>query len=795
MKKIVLLFYLLLTLPGLTSAQYMVKGVVSEKNNQVISFAAVVLHMAKDSSVVKGAVTDESGAFQISINTEGVYFISIQYVGFQKMNTQTFTFNNQNSSTNLGKLILEEDVQTLSEVTVTAQKPLVEQQPDRIVLNVENSVITKGNKVNDLLKYAPLVNVDHEGSIKVANNGSVLILVDGRQMGDAALKSFLQNFSAEDILKVEVVTNPSARYDASYKSVINIITKKSLEIGLNGRVSLNYSQGKYSRFTPDASLNYRSPKWNIFGGTSYDLSSYYYEQHLERFFPDGSMDNDLETINRFNRLSTFMGIDFSPNDQHILGVRLNGNLSESNGEAITLTSFFNPANRLDSLLRTDNIEESGNQTYDINFNYTGKFDSTGKELVVNITQTLYDKHGLQDVSYRQVSLEEELINEPTILRISNPSKQNSFIVQADYTLPTPKARWEFGVKYIQISNNNALRQENFINNSYQFDPALSNEDIYREQTYATYTNYSSTLKNNWNVQAGLRAEQTDQALTNTDISRNYFGFFPSAGINKKLNRGYSWGITYSRKINRPSLGSLVPYRYMLDPYSFAEGNPELKPQYSNTFNAYLNIGWISFFANYALNRNMIAPILYGDVETKIYTQITGNLDRVHGAYIGANWSDEVTKWWQTNTTVTLSGTLINSPVANMPEFNVNGYGINFRSTNIFTLPYNWKAEFMLNYNSPNRWMAWETGAQYWVTTSINKEFWERANLRIQFQDIFRTQNYRIWAKYGTVDLYSMGYNDNQRVYVSFSYNFGKKTIKGARQRKLGNEDTKSRIGE
>ena len=286
---------------NLALAQYAVQGKVTEENQQVIPFAAVALHAATDSSVIKGGISDEEGNFVLSELSSGEYFVSVQHVGFQKKNSPSFTLSNQSSSVTLKTLSLPEAVQTLSEVTVTAQRPLVEQKVDRMVLNVENSVITKGNKVIDLLKYAPLVQVDN-GSIKVANNGSVLVLIDGKQVGSAALQSYLQNFSAEDVLKVEVVTNPSVKYDASYRSVINIITKKSLDIGLKGRVALTYSQGQRGRFTPDASLTYRKAKWNVFSSISMKREDDLYDQRIDRFFPDGSMRNDLEGLGRNPRV-------------------------------------------------------------------------------------------------------------------------------------------------------------------------------------------------------------------------------------------------------------------------------------------------------------------------------------------------------------------------------------------------------------------------------------------------------------------------------------------------------------
>lgn len=794
MKKNILLLLFLLLHSQILLGQFTVKGIVSAKNNENVSFIPVAVLLARDSSLVKGVLTNENGAFVISDLDTGIYKVSIQYIGFKNKNSKPFALKHNTPSVDLGKLTLEEDITTLSQVTVTGRKPLMEYQSDRIILNVENSIITKGNKVQDLLDYTPLVNVDNQKKITVTNNESVLILVDGRQVGDMVLKSFIQNFSAEDILKIEVITNPSAIYDASFKSVINIITKKSLEDGMNGHISLNYSLGEKGSFTPDVSLNYHKGRWSIFGGASYDLSDYLFDQRLNRFFPDAFVVNNIQTLSRYNDLSTFFGINFIPNEKHSFGINLYGNWNKTNESVSTGTSFFEPTALLDSLFESKNLINEKSYSNDFNFNYIAKIDSSGKELVLNLTQTLYDKHEVQNLNFQKIGLDGKFLDEPSLLRIINPSHQNSFIAQADFFLPMSKGKLEFGGKYILVSNKNILRQENFVNDNYQFAPDVSVDDTYKESTYAAFTNYSRSLKRNWSLSAGLRTEHTEQVLKKTGFSKDYFGLFPSAGINKEFAKGHSWGFSYSRKIDRPDLSSLVPYRNIVDPFTFGEGNPYLNPQYSNSFDTYFSLGRISVFANYSIYRDMISPILYGNDKTMVYTQIMGNLDKVQEAYIGASWTDDLLEWWQTNTTLRLSGTTVKSEIPTVAAINTTGLGINFRSINIFVLPHKWKLELMINYNSSNRRSIWETKSIFWVSSSIAKEVSERINFRLQFQDIFRSQKYIVLSRYGVIDLYSLNYNDNQRIRLSISYNLGKKSVKAAHQRSIGNEDVKNRMG-
>ena len=793
MKKALTVLSILMLTGTSVIAQFRVKGKIGAKGNEDASYATIALISSSDSSVVKGAITDESGSFGIENISSGTYLINVQYIGFTKKWTQPFTLNDSTPSVDLGTILLEESVENLSEVTVKGQRSLVEQKGDRMVLNVEKSVIAKGNKVNDLLKYAPLVRMSNDG-IKVANKGNVLILVDGRQTGQGALSAFLQNFSAEDILKIEVLTNPPAKYDASFGAVIDIITKKSLETGMNGRIALNHSQGEYGRFTPDGSLNFRTRKWNFFTSVSGVVSDFFSDQFLERQFPGSSLGNNVNNLDKNRGISSFNGIDFTPNEKHSLGMRLNGSWTKKTSDNKTETSFRSSSSTLDSLLHVSNRGNENSRVYDINLYYTGKLDNSGKELSVNVTRSFFNKSSVQNLTYQRHSPEVTPIGSPSLLRITNPNDQKSLIAQADLNIPSKKGQWALGLKYVSVGNDNELRQENYRAGSYVLDSAFSNAGVYREHTYAGYGNYSNSFKNGWSLKAGLRIEQTSQELTSAGLSRKYTGLFPSLGLNREFKNKSSLSISYSRKISRPSLYSLVPFRTIVDPYSIVEGNPNLKPSFANTLDIYYSFGSISLFANYTHTKDLISDVLFADQDTKVYIQTMGNLAQVNDAYVGISWSREITKWWQTNSTFMLSGTQTQSPIADVPGVKLNGYGVVVTSTNIFSLPKGFKAELFLNYNSPNRYTIWKTRSLYWASLSLNKEVFKSANLRVAFEDIFRTQINRIHVGYGPVDIQSRFYSDTQRVRVSFSYNFGKKTVKGAKYRSLGNEAEKNRMG-
>lgn len=797
MKTLFTFFFSLLTL--MATAQSQLTGIVVDKANQPLAYATVALIQARDSSVVKGALTNEAGQFAFNALSPGAYRTRITSLGYGDLYSAEINLNATSPALDMGSLQLIASTQQLESVTVKAQPALISQLPDRIVMNVDGSVLTRGNKVEDLLRYMPRVRYDN-GNVSVGNKSTVMILVDGRQMGQASLAGFLQTFSAEDILRIELITNPSARYDATVGAVINIVTKKSREQGVNGRASVTYSQGQYSRSSANGSLNYRQGKWNVFGSLNATLpSTAYSTQWIDRTFPGATQQNDLTTLNQYRSLATNLGIDYAINPRHTLGLRLNGNWNRDTKNTTTLTrSISTPG--ADSTLRTLNEARENAGVYDLNLNYKGQFgptDAAGgpRELTVYLTESRLNKDATQLINYQTIT-EGLLSGMPTQLRILNPTQQRNLIGQLDFSTPIVGGKWrmEVGAKYVFIQNDNTLQQQTLLTDHYVTDPTFSQTGLYQEETYAAYTNFSRQFSKGWSVQGGLRAERTEQHLTQSDLSRTYAGLFPSLGLNRRLANGRSWGLTLSRKVSRPSLNSLVPYRYLIDPYTIIEGNPLIRPSFIHTLDAFYTVGSLTLFANYSFSRDPITNVLRANEQTGQYTQIDANLRNSQDVYLGATYAKNITKSWQTNTTLMGTGNLTDSPVNELARYRASGLWVNLNSTHIFSLPHDWKYELTLVYMSKARSGLFTQKPIGGVSMSVTKSLWaRRANLRVDVSDVFRTFYSRLVVNYGSVDFSMRSFYDSQRVKVSFSYTFGKKTVKAARQTTLGNDDEKGRM--
>ncbi|MCE7069045.1 outer membrane beta-barrel family protein [Dyadobacter sp. CY327] len=350
------------------------------------------------------------------------------------------------------------------------------------------------------------------------------------------------------------------------------------------------------------------------------------------------------------------------------------------------------------------------------------------------------------------------------------------------------------MKYIVIGNNNTLTQENEIEGQYAIDPDFSVSGIYKEHSYAAYAGYNNAFKSGWTVQSGLRYENTSQELTRSDVSRQYAGLFPSLGLNKSLKNGDMVNISYARKISRPSLTYLIPYRWLSDPYLVSVGNPNLRPSYEHTIDAGFSKGGLSLFINYTRTKDYISDVIYTDPETRSFVSIPENLKHVNSAYAGLSWNQELFKWWYTNCSVVLNASRTKTPIANIPGVNFSGFGMNSYTNNTFTLPKGYKIELLFIYNSPYRFAIMQNKQVYFMWLSFNKAVLKNGNVKISIQDVFRTQAYRYVTSYGPVYTSTRSYADNQRIRLSFNYNFGKKTVKQAKNRSLGNEAEKSRMG-
>ena len=776
---------------SIVQAQTTVQGKVLDELQQPTPYTTIVLLAPADSSVIQGKITDEQGVFLFEQVPAGEYVLNVSFVGYETF-YQNLTV--AEADINVEDITLVEASQTLDEVTVSAQRSLVEKKPDRLVVNLENSILTKGAMANEILRVVPLVSTDMNGGIKLRGKSNVMVLIDGKTIPEATLSTVLENLSAEQIAKIEVITNPSAKYDAAASGgVINVITKEGLQQGLTGTARVILSQGLRGRATTGVALNYRTPRLQLSGNLNYSYVENYRNEYNLRRFP--SVGNSTETRSEYDMTyqspSGKLGADYTINQKHRIGGAIEAYYSDFDMDTETTTSFFSQPIQSDSALFSQGNWIRGYDMYNLNLNYQGQLSDQGHALSMNATHTLYQQDSRQTLFYQQIFGEDGTNNDQRGIRTITPSNIRITIAQLDYTYPfTENITAEAGVKYTGTVTDNEINQEELANDRWTVVQASTTG--YTEAIYAGYLSTSATL-GEVTLQAGLRAEQTDAQLQDT-ITRNFLDFFPSILLARDINEHYSLSLSYSRKIDRPVYDNLIPFQVFLDPYSGRVGNPLLQPQYSNVIELSNTFKDITLLASYTRTREAMLDIPTQNPETLFTTYTFQNLSLMENYSLSLILPLQVSAWWQSNNTITGMYNTFSDPDINDVAFQQDIFAYTISSTNTFMFANDWKAELIGSYNSLSQYGIVRLQPIYSVQAAVSKGIWQgRGNVKIGVDDIFWSDRWRFSTNAGGIDQTSRSYGDTRRVRIGFTYKFGKTTVKPVQSKSLGNENEQGRL--
>ena len=772
-------------------AQVAVQGEILDEQQQPTPYTTVVLLSPSDSSVVQGKITDEEGSFLFEQVLSGEYLLNVSFVGYKTF-YQNLTV--ANTDVDVEDITLVEASQTLDEVTVSAQRSLVEKKPDRLVVNLENSILTKGAMANEILRAVPLVSTDMSGGIKLRGKSNVMVLIDGKTIPETTLSTVLENLSAEQIAKIEVITNPSAKYDAAASGgVINVITKDGLQQGLTGTARVLLSKGLRGRATTGVTLNYRTPRLQLSGNLNYSyVENYRNEYGLRNFLSVGSStETRTEYFANYQVPSGKLSLDYDLHPNHQIGGAIEAYYFDFDLPIETTTSFFSGSSQPDSTLFSDGSEINTSSMYNMNLNYQGQLSDQGHKLSLNATHTIYQQDSRQTLLYRQIFGEDGTDDDQRGIRTVTPSDIRITIAQLDYTHPfTKNITAEAGVKYTGTVTDNEINQEELANDRWTVLQASTTG--YTEAIYAGYVSTSATL-GEVTLQAGLRAEQTDAQLQDT-ITRNFLNFFPSILLARDINEHHSLSLSYSRKIDRPAYDNLIPFQSFVDPYSARVGNPLLQPQYSNVLELSNTFKDITLLASYTHTREVMLDIPFQDPETLFTTYTFQNLSRAESYSLSLVLPLQLSTWWQSNNTVTGMYNMFSDPNINGVAFQQDIFAFTINSTNTFQFANDWKAELIGYYNSANQYGISQLQPIYSVQAAVSKDIWQgRGNVKVGVDDIFWSDRWRFSTDGGGISDIGRNYMDTRRVRIGFTYKFGKTTVKPIQDKSLGNESEQGRL--
>ncbi|MFN3848373.1 MAG: outer membrane beta-barrel protein [Spirosomataceae bacterium] len=820
-------------------------GILDEKK-QALPFANVLLLKAKDSTLAKATVADANGKFEFFQIVDNQYLVSITMVGYEKYLSPKITISAENKDVNLPNIEMQLMTKQLKEVTVSAKKPFIEQKIDKLVVNVENSIIATGNSALEVLQKSPGITIDNNDRISLKGKQGVQIYMDGKPtyLSQSDLTNLLKNMTSEQIEKIEIITNPSSRYDAAGNSgIINIVTRKDKNFGTNGTLSAgfgasllpfdyqygltkesNYKEYELEKpgFIPKGNLglnlNNRKGKVNTFANLT--LSDRRNFQNNSIFRTIEGIDIDQYTVEqRFSRNFGYkLGMDYFANKKTTVGFLVNGNIGDwgQTEPSVNKSYFFDSQRKLQYSPQTtsNNYQTWKSGIFNLNFKHT--FDSTGKELTADFDFSVYDNLTKElGMTTRFYNAEGAEYGRPLNVTSNIPNQYTITAAKVDYILPLAsiKSKFEMGAKTSFVKSDNNIM---FYKNE-EVDRGRTNHFIYSENINAIYANFSKEFNEKWSLQTGLRVEHWNakgESLTLKEVKkREQVQFFPSVFLSQKINKNNSLNYSYSRRIERPDYESLNPFIYFLDPYTYQVGNEFLKPQFANSFEvAHTFKDAIITTVGYSFTTDMMLevvknakddPILLEkitkysieqEVDPKKITFATkDNLKRFENYSLNISFPIPIAKWWMANNNITAyynryDGNLLNQ------NLSVGAFAYNFFSSHSLTLKKGITAEISGWYNSANVYGMMMGRPQGAVNLGVQKSFWDKkGTLKLSVNDVFLTSYWNGNADFAGVVLSIRNRWDARVARLSFTYKFGNQQVKSARRRSTATESEQGRV--
>lgn len=775
-------------------------GIVVTENNKTVAFSEVYLFQKNNNKLIKTELTNADGGFVFALVPKEEYDIKMNW----KEEIITLSTVNVQSDINVGTLTAKAQPQQLQEVVVEKKKPFIERSEGKMILNLDSTIGSAGSSAFEVLEKAPSVNIDDNDNISLRGKNNVLVQIDGKltPMTGTNLGNYLRGIPSNAVDKIEFITNPSAKYDASGTAIINIKMKKDKRKGTNGSVSIAYGQGIYPKSNNGISLNHRNKKVALFGNYSFAYREGFNELLLNRKFYEnnnftGAYDQDNYLKMDFRNHIGRVGMDFYANDKNTFGIIVNKVSNRFNPTGENATDVYDENNEIASRFRTSNRSKDHWQNHSVNLNHKVLLDTLGTEITTDFDYANYGNKTQQNFLTRYLDLNNNEFQNPYLLYGDIKGDLNIYSLKSDFvTTFRNKIKLESGYKtsYVKADNNLAFYDRSSGVDVY--DPTKSNHFIYKENINAVYVNSSKTF-GKWSVQLGLRMENTNitgkQLVGNESFKNNYTQWFPSLFTSYNFNDKNSLEFNYSRRIARPSYDQLNPFKFYLDPTTYKEGNPFLNPQTTHSFEVthVLNQKIFTTLSFSRTNNNITEVIAPSDTEAQVTIQTNKNLERfdIFGLFIVMPM--EFTKWWSSTNSFNFYNGSYSGTVANTTLQNQGNFTFNMNSVNNFKITKTFSSELTGNYRAREIYAFMDVDPIWFFNIGFQKRFKNNSTLKFVVNDVFYTNRTTADTEFNN---YKEGFKvsrDTRVAVVSYTYNFGSANNQ-ARRRTGGADDLKQR---
>lgn len=789
-----------------------ITGSVVDGNQKTIESATIALLKWKDSSTVKFSIAGKDGKFVFENISNGHYLVMVSAIGHQKSYSEQFEVSEASQIIQLKTIELIPEAKSLNNITITAKKPFIEQKIDKMVINVESSITSAGSSALDVLEKSPGVTVDKDGNISLKGKQSVLVMMDGKPayLSGADLVNYLRSLPSSAIDQIEIMTNPSAKYDASGNSgIINIKSKKNKQIGFNGSATVNYQQGKYWRSNNSLNLNYRAGKMNLFANVSANKGANLQTLDILRKFRN-STTQDIEAIfqqqtpmrnqNQFGNIK--IGADYFVTKKTTLGMVASGFLNPGTFNSKSTSYLKDASNIADSIVYAESRQKENWKNGSVNLNLRHQFDSTGKELTFDLDYITYRQAQTQNFSNSTYN-PDWTPKHSEVLRGDLPVNVDIYSAKADYTQPIGKdAKLETGIKSSYVNTNNHANYFTETSNGELADYSKTNNFLYKENINAAYVSVNKQYKK-LGMQLGLRYENTsyfgkqygNPTRRDSSFKRMYGNLFPTVFMSYAANKNNQFAFSSGRRIDRPSYQDLNPFLFFLDEFTYQAGNPFIKPQFTNNFEiSHTYKSFLTTTINYSRTKDFMNETFEQAQNangTKGYATIVrqGNIGSRNAAGISVSAQVPVTKWWNASLYTNYNYNKFQGRLNGNGEYiNIAASNVLFNMNNQFKFNKGWSAELNGFYRTKGVEGQIIIQPLGQVSAGIARQVLKnKGTLKLNVRDIFYTNKATGDINFENTLAHFVQTRDSRVASLSFTYRFGK-PIKDARQRKSGGAD-------
>jgi outer membrane receptor protein involved in Fe transport len=782
-----------------------IKGSIGNTNNEQIDGATVLLKDGTNGKLLQQELSKADGTFSFTV-APGAYVVAISYLGTLAYQSDLMKIS---GNIDLGSIQVVTATRSLKEVLIksSGNKALIRIDGRKMIYDIQKSITAQGITALEALRKTPGIIVNQDNTVTLNGSSAALIMINGRQtyLQAEELASLLKSISASELKTIEIIKNPSAEYDAAGTGgIINLVLQKSLAEGFNGSMNHGLAYGKTIKQNTNMNLNFRKGKLNMFGSYNHRFGHYAMDYDNDRTTNGKVYLNNSHDIDKQHNIGGTLGADYALDTTRTLGIVLNGNVSSGGGVIIPVTNIFDQASgQLIQTLRSESTyPEQLAKRYNANINYRYK-GSNQTTLDLDADYGVFDA-ATDNLSTNSYYSPEGIFQSSNNFLVSNSRDIKLYALKADYGFPVGKGRMIAGAKYSDVKAHNVFNQYDANGTVNVIDVNLSNTFNFQEKISAGYLKYERPLTGQFNLDAGLRLENTHSigqlrprqgsSQSATSVVRNYLNFFPTAALSYKTQHSGTFNLSFARRIDRPAYNNLNPFSYPVDELSSWKGNPFLQPQYANTLAVQYSYKNTSLSASYTHTSNLNSVITEIAEGNLTYT-IPRNIGLRNNINMTLSQQVTVSDWWNMN--FTAIGYRLQNKVGT-PEFGNFNRSRFAGSANIqqtFKLPGQISAELSGVVNSKNI-----SGLNTYVKSNSQIDLGMQKNilkekgiLKLAVSDLFWTNRIDTDAQLNNLLLHTTFRGESRQLRLNFTYRFGNNRIKTKASRETGLQNETERF--